>query len=149
MALNRDYIGRSFPPSEPYEVSRVKIADFADAIGDPSPLCRDRAAAQASGYPDVIAPPTCAIVITMANSSYAIMDQGLGLDYSMVVHGEQRFEHTRPLHAGDVVVAQSTITDIRDVGRNVMLTTRTEIKTTGGEQVCTALSALVERGGAG
>jgi len=148
MALNRDYAGRSFPPSEPYEVSRVKIAEFADAIGDPSPLCRDREAARAAGYPDVIAPPTFAIVITMANSSYAVMDEDLGLDYSMVVHGEQRFEHVRPLHAGDVVVAQSTITDIRDAGRNVMLTTRTDIKTTGGEHVCTALSTLVERGGA-
>ena len=96
MALNRDYIGRSFPPSEPYEVSRVKIAEFADAIGDPSPLCRDRDAARAAGYPDVIAPPTFAIVITMANSSYAVIDQDLGLDYSMVVHGEQRFEHVAP-----------------------------------------------------
>jgi acyl dehydratase len=149
MALNRDYIGRSFPLSEPYEVSRVKIAEFANAIGDPSPLCRDQAAARAAGYPDVIAPPTFAIVITMASSSYAVLDEGLGLDYSMVVHGEQRFVHARPLHAGDIVVAQSTITDIRDAGRNVMLTTRTDIKTTGGEQVCTALSTLVERGGAG
>jgi acyl dehydratase len=148
MALNRDYIGRSFPPSEPYEVSRVKIAEFANAIGDPSPLCRDRETAQAAGYPDVIAPPTFAIVITMASSSHAIMDEDLGLDYSMVVHGEQRFEHARPLHAGDVVVAQSTITDIRNAGRNAMLTTRTDIKTTGGEHVCTALSSLVERGGA-
>ena len=148
MALNRDYIGRSFPPSEPYEVSRVKIAEFATAIGDPSPLCRDRDTAQAAGYPDVIAPPTFAIVITMASSSHAIMDEDLGLDYSMVVHGVQRFEHARPLHAGDVVVAQSTITDIRNAGRNAMLTTRTDIKTTGGEHVCTALSTLVERGGA-
>ena len=149
MALNRDYIGRSFPASEPYEVSRVKIAEFADAIGEPSPLCRDRQAAQAAGYPDVIAPPTFAILITMADSSYAVMDQDLGLDYSMVLHGEQRFEHARPLHAGDAVVAQSSITDIRDAGRNVMLTTRTDITTTDGEQVCTALSTLVERGGAG
>ena len=49
MAINTDYIGRTFEPSEPYEVSRVKIAEFADAIGEPSPLCRDRAAAQAAG----------------------------------------------------------------------------------------------------
>ena len=43
-------------------------------------------------------------------------DEDLGLDYSMVVHGEQRFAHARPLHAGDVVVAQTTITDIRTPG---------------------------------
>ena len=67
MPVNPDFAGRSFPPSEPYEVSRVKIAEFAQAIGDPSPLCRDREAAQAAGYPDVIAPPTFAIVISMAS----------------------------------------------------------------------------------
>ncbi len=146
MPVNPDFTGRSFPPSEPYEVSRVKIAEFAQAIGDPSPLCRDRAAAQAAGYPDVIAPPTFAIVITMASSGHAMADEDLGLDYSMVVHGEQRFSHARPLHAGDVVVAQTTITDITPRRTMTMLTTRTDITTTGGEHVCTALSTLVERG---
>ena len=146
MPVNPDFAGRSFPPSEPYEVSRVKIAEFAQAIGDLSPLCRDQAAAQAAGYPDVIAPPTFAIVITMASSGHAMADEDLGLDYSMVVHGEQRFEHTRPLHAGDVVVAQTTITDITPRRTMTMLTTRTDITTTGGEHVCTALSTLVERG---
>jgi acyl dehydratase len=146
MPVNPDFVGRSFPPSEPYEVSRVKIAEFAQAIGDPSPLCRDREAARAAGYPDVIAPPTFAIVITMASSGHAIADEDLGLDYSMVVHGEQRFSHARPLHAGDVVVAQTTITDITPRRTMTMLTTRTDITTTGGEHVCTALSTLVERG---
>jgi acyl dehydratase len=146
MPVNPDFAGRSFPPSEPYEVSRVKITEFAQAIGDLSPLCRDRAAAQAAGYPDVIAPPTFAIVISMASSGHAMADEDLGLDYSMVVHGEQRFEHARPLHAGDVVVAQTTITNITPRRTMTMLTTRTDITTTGGEHVCTALSTLVERG---
>ena len=146
MAVNRDYAGRTFPPSEPYEVSRVKIAEFASAIGDPSPVYRDRAAARAAGHPDVIAPPTFAIVMTMASSGAAIADPGLGLNYAMVVHGEQRFEYTRPIVAGDVLTAQPTITEIRDAGRNVMLTTSTEIRDAAGELVCTALSTLVERG---
>jgi acyl dehydratase len=146
MPVNPEFAGRSFPPSEPYEVSRVKIAEFAQAIGDLSPLCRDREAAQAAGYPDVIAPPTFAIVISMASSGHAMADDDLGLDYAMVVHGEQRFSHARPLHAGDVVVAQTTITDITPRRAMTMLTTRTDITTTGGEHVCTALSTLVERG---
>jgi acyl dehydratase len=148
MPVNPDFAGRSFPPSEPYEVSRVKIAEFAQAIGDPSPLYRDREAAQAAGYPDVIAPPTFAIVISMASSGHAVLDEDLRLDYSMVVHGEQRFEHARPLHAGDVVIAQTTITEITPRRTMTMLTTRTDITTTGGEHVCTALSTLVERGAA-
>ena len=30
MAVNQDYTGRTFPPGAPYEVSRVKISEFAD-----------------------------------------------------------------------------------------------------------------------
>ena len=146
MAINRDYLGRVFGVSEPYEVSRVKIAEFADAIGDASPVYRDKAAAQAAGHPDVIAPPTFAIVISMAGSGAALGDPGLGLNYAMVVHGEQRFSYRRPIRAGDALTAQVTLTDIRDVGRNVMLTTSTEIKTVAGEHVCTAVSTIVERG---
>jgi acyl dehydratase len=146
VALNPDYVGRVFGPGEPYEVSRVKIADFADAIGEPSALCRDREAAVKAGYPDVIAPPTFVVALSMASAATVNDDPGLGLDYSMVVHGEQSFEHTRPLHAGDVVVATTTIESIRALGAMSMLTTSTDLFTVDGEHVCTAKSTLVERG---
>jgi acyl dehydratase len=149
MPVNQDFVGRSFPATKPYEVSRVKIAEFADAIGDPSPVYRDKDAAVAAGYPDVIAPPTFPIVVTMASSGAAAADPGLGLNYAMVVHGEQRFEYTRPLHAGDVVTAQSTIESIRSVGSNTLLNTRTDLQTVAGEHVCTAFSIIVERGATG
>ena len=146
MALNKEFAGRVFGPGEPYEVSRVKIAEFADAIGEPSELCRDKAAAQRAGYPDVIAPPTLAIVIAMASTASMHSEPGLGLDYSMVVHGEESFSHSRPLHAGDVVVATTTVESIRAVGAMSMLVTSTDLSTTDGEHVCTAKSTLVERG---
>jgi acyl dehydratase len=146
VAINPAYAGRTFEPSEPYEVSRVKIAEFATAIGDSSPHCRDRAAAQAAGYPDVVAPPTFAIVITAVNSARLIADPDLGVNYAMVVHGEQSFAYDRPLRAGDVVVAQTTIESIRPVRSLTTMATVTEISTVGGEHVCTAHSTLVERG---
>ena len=146
MALNPQFVGRVYGPGAPYEVSRVKIADFADAIGEPSELCRDRDAAVKAGYPDVIAPPTFAVVISMHAADEANNDPGLGLDYSMVVHGQQSFSHARPLHAGDVVVATTTIESIKSVGAMSMLVTSTDIVTVDGEHVCTAKSTLVERG---
>jgi acyl dehydratase len=146
VAINTEYIGRTYEPSEPYEVSRVKIAEFADAVGEPSPLCRDRTAAQAAGYPDVIAPPTFAIVVSSAGSSKVTSDPGLGVNYAMIVYGEQSFTHVRPLHAGDVVVSQSTIEGIRPVRSLTTLTTVTEIRTVDGEHVCTARAMLIERG---
>ena len=38
MAINPDFAGRTFPPGEPYEVSREKLREFANAIGDPNPV---------------------------------------------------------------------------------------------------------------
>jgi acyl dehydratase len=146
MPLNRDFIGRTFPPTEPYEVSRVKIQEFADAIGDVNPVYRDKEAAKAAGHPDVVAPPTFPMVFTMGGAAMAGSD--LGLNYAMVVHGEQRFEYRRPIHAGDTVVCQATITDIRAAGRNELMTVKTEITTLEGEHVCTAYNTIVERGGA-
>jgi len=146
VALNQEYVGRVFGPTEPYEVSRVKIADFADAIGEPSELCRDREAAQKAGYPDVIAPPTFAMVISMRATAEVNADPGLGLDYSMVVHGDQSFSYSRPLHAGDVVVATTTIASIKALGSTWVLVTSTDISTVDGEHVCTAKSTIVERG---
>ncbi|GAA4621277.1 MaoC family dehydratase N-terminal domain-containing protein [Actinoallomurus vinaceus] len=144
MALNRDFIGRAFPPSEPYEVTRLKIREFADAIGDLNPIYRDAEAAKSAGHPDVIAPPTFPIVISITGAG--LTDPELGLNYSMVVHGEQRFEYVRPLHAGDVVTAESKIAGIRSIGRNERLELQTVIKTVDGEHVCTAHNVIIERG---
>ncbi|MFI0405379.1 MaoC family dehydratase N-terminal domain-containing protein [Actinomadura sp. 3N508] len=144
MALNRDFIGRTFPPSEPYEVSRVKIREFADAIGDHNPIYHDQEAAKAAGYPDVIAPPTLPIIVSFGAA--ALNDPDLGLNFAMVVHGEQRFEYTRPLRAGDVVITTTTITEIKSIGNNEKLTAETEVRTVEGEMVCKSYNTIVERG---
>jgi acyl dehydratase len=146
MPMNREWIGRSFPASAPYEVSRVKIKDFADAIGDHNPVYRDRAAAEKLGHPDVIAPPTFAIVISFQMGGAVVLDPDLGLDYSRVVHGEQSFTYTRPIRAGDVLVGTPRITDITAKGRNELLTWEAVITTVDGEHVCTAVNTLVARG---
>ena len=146
MALNPDYAGRTFESPRPYQVTRVKIAEFASAIGEPSPLCVDPEAAKQAGYPDVIAPPTFAIVVAGTSTAHAVTDPGLGLNYAMVVHGEESFQHTRPLHAGDEVLAATTIERIKPIGKHTSMTMRTEITTTDGEHICTARNTLVERG---
>jgi len=146
VALNREYVGRTFQAPQPYEVTRVKVAEFATAIGEQSPYCFDPDAARKAGYPDVIAPPTFAIVIAATSNARLTHDSGLGLNYAMVVHGEQSFEYTRPLHAGDWVVARSTVEEIRPLGKHTSLTTRTDIETTDGEHVCTSRNTLIERG---
>jgi acyl dehydratase len=146
MPLNPDFVGRTYPAGEPYLVSRERIRAFADAIGDPNPAYRDVAAARALGYADVVAPPTFAIVLALSASSQVAHDPELGLDYTRVVHGEQRFAHLRPIVAGDELVVVTTVESIREAAGNDMITTRGDIATTSGEAVCIAHSLLVSRG---
>jgi acyl dehydratase len=146
MPLDQSYLGREFPPTAPYEVGREKIREFADAIGDDNPVYRDQEAARALGYPDVIAPPTFAIVVSMRSSAQVVRDPGLGLDYSKVVHGEQRFSYERPIQAGDVLRVVSSVESIRAIAGNDMLTVKGEVRTVQGELVVTAVSTLVARG---
>jgi acyl dehydratase len=148
MALDPGLVGRSYPPSAVYEVGRAKIAEFAAAIGEPDPVHRDAEAARAAGHPDVIAPPTFAIVVSLQAATSVLDDPDVALDYSRVVHGEQRFTHHRPIRAGDRLVATTTIDAVRSVGGNDLLTTRVDLATEDGEPVSTATSMLVARGGA-
>lgn len=146
MPLDQAFIGREYPPTEPYEVGREKIREFAEAIQDDSPLHRDPEAAKAAGHPDVIAPPTFAIILSMRAHDAVVADPALGLDFSRVVHGNQRFTHHRPIRAGDRLRTAVVVDDIKARAGNDFLTVRAEIGTEDGEPVCTAISTLVARG---
>jgi acyl dehydratase len=146
MALDASFIGRSYPPIEPYEVGREKIRDFALAIGDRNPAYHDPEAAKALGHPDVIAPPTFPVIVSFLASRQLIGDPVLGVDYSRVVHGEQRFAYTRPVRAGDRLTAVLTVENIRQAAGNDLLYTKIEISTVDGEPVVTAYATTVVRG---
>ena len=147
MPLNPEFVGRAYPASGTFEVGREHIRQFADAIGDPNPIYRDRAAAQAAGHPDVVAPPTFLTVLGFRfGGDSPVTDPALGLNYALVVHGEQKFELHRPVRAGDVLSGVSRVADIRAAGRNELMTMVTEVTDVAGERVATTTSTLVSRG---
>jgi acyl dehydratase len=146
MPLNKALIGREYEPSSPYEVGREKIRDFAAAIDDRNPIYHDEAAAKAAGYPDIIAPPTFLTTLGFKFGPQVVGDPELGLNYSMVVHGEQEFELLRPVRPGDVLVGKPKIIDISARGKNEFLTYEASIETTSGEKVAVARSIIVSRG---
>ena len=145
MALDASYIGRTYPPRAVYEVGREKIREFADAIGDPNPVYRDASAAKALGHPDVVAPPTFPIAITWPAAAQVIHDPELGLDFSRVVHGDQKFTYARPIHADDRLLVTVVVDDITSRAGNDFLTIRTEVTTADGEPVVTTYAKLVVR----
>jgi len=146
MALNEAFVGRSFTYPGTYLVGREKVREFAASIGDAGPASHDVAAAQALGYRDVVAPPTFAIVLALRASTAVVMDPQLGLDYTRVVHGEQAFDHSRPIVAGDELSIVTTIESVRKAAGNDIIATVGHVTDSDGNLVLTTRSVLVSRG---
>jgi acyl dehydratase len=147
MAVNASFTGRTYPATAPYSVGREKIREFAEAVGAEDVVHTDQRQARARGYRDVIASPTFAVLIAQQCDMQLIADPEAGIDFSRVVHAEQRFVHHRPITAGDEIVGVLTVDSVKEVGGHAMVTTRSELSTTEGEPVCTATSTIVIRGG--
>ena len=73
--LNPDLVGRTFTSADSVTVTKEAIANFAYVIGETNLE---------------IAPPTFSITITLDQSQKLLQDSGL--DWTRVVHGDQRFE---------------------------------------------------------
>lgn len=148
MPLNLAIEGTTYPPTAPYLVGREKVREFARAVGATDGPSIDLDAARALGHADLVAPPTFPVVVQQAALDALIADEQAGLDFSKVVHGDQRFTHERPVVAGDELTGTMTITSIKTLGGNAMLTSTTEMHDADGALVVTAISTLVVRGDA-
>ncbi len=145
--VNPDIQGRAYPPTESYQVGREKVREFARAVLSSASIHHDPEAARAAGYADVVAPPTFAVVVQESTLQQLLADPEAGIDFSRVVHGDQRFSYTRPIVAGDELTATLTVASVKQLGGHSMVTASSEIVDADGAHVVTALSTLVVRGG--
>jgi acyl dehydratase len=141
--VNPDLVGRAFAPTAPYLVGREKVREFARAVFATDPQHTDPAAARALGYADVVAPPTFAMVIQDLTLQQLLAEPDAGIALERTIHAEQRFRYTRPIVAGDELVAQLSITGVRAVGAGAMVTSEAEITDAAGAHVVTATSILL------
>jgi acyl dehydratase len=144
--VNPSVEGRVYPPTDPYLVGREKVREFARAVFAGHPTHFDPQAARAAGYADVIAPTTFPIVVTAATLEQLLADEEAGVDFTRVVHGDQRFSYSRPIVAGDELTATMTITSVKSIGGHSMVTSESAITDATGAHVVTATSTLVVRG---
>ncbi len=152
MAINADFAGREYPATAPYSVGREKIREFAAAVGSTHPVHHDLVAARGVGYPDLVAPPTFAVVVAQRAEAQLIEDPAAGIDFSRVVHADERFTHHRPIVAGDELVTVLHVDSIVERAGLAMVTTRCEILAQAGDDagertpVATVTSTLAVRG---
>lgn len=146
MAVNPALEGRTLAPADAYLVGREKIREFARAVLATNQINLDVSAAQAAGYADLVAPPTFPIVVQEKTLAQLLAEPDAGIDFSRIVHGDQRFAYTRPIVAGDELTAQLTVSAIKSLGGHTMITAVSEITDQTGAHVVTATSTLVVRG---
>jgi acyl dehydratase len=147
--VDESFVGRELPPSPPYQVGRERIRDFATAIGELSPLCHDVAAARAAGHPDLVAPPSFPVVFTMPRIELFLREPGFGWRFEGTVHGDQKIEFSRPIHAGDELVTVLTVASLRTRAGTHMLTLACAVATADGDPVCTTEALLLSQEDAG
>ena len=125
--LNPELIGHTFKGEGFVKVSQDSINSFAAALGENN---------------TEVAPPTFSISITLEQSQKLLQDSGL--DWTRVVHGEQKFEIFRPIVAGDEFICSSTIETHRVVAGNEIVSVRSDLHS-GDELVVSTWSTLVVR----
>lgn len=134
MRISEAHVGRTYPPTEPYLVSREKIAEFAAALGDDNPAYAGQ---------DAVAPPTFAAVLSARAWGAMFADPELDVALHRTIHGDQKFTWARPLRAGDEVTATLTIGSVRLRGNSAIIGVTVDL-TAGGETVCTSASTLFQ-----
>lgn len=143
--VNAAVAGKTYARTEPYLVGREKIREFAKAVFA-GPASLDLEAAQANGHPDLVAPPTFAVLIQERSLATVLADPEAGIDFSRVVHGDQRFSFERPILAGDLLTSELTVASVKSLGGNSMVSFETKIFDADDALVATAISTLVVRG---
>ncbi|CAN2216575.1 (3R)-hydroxyacyl-ACP dehydratase subunit HadA [Candidatus Nanopelagicaceae bacterium] len=127
--LSPDSVGRTFAGTESITVSQSEIDAFCAVIGETD---------------TTVAPPTFSIRITLDQSQSLLSNPEIGLDWTRVVHGDQKFDIKRPIKAGDTFTCSSTIESARVAAGNEIVTVRSDLFS-GTELVVSTWSTLVVR----
>ncbi len=144
-------------------VERGHVAQFADAVKDPSPLYRDARAVAAAGLAGIPAPPTYPFVMSnfgrypelqldespqgnpVVTALGPLMSKG-----GLILHGEQEFTYRRPVLAGDVLVGEGKVADAYQKESKGHTMTFVVVETVwrdrdSGEEVCTSRMNVIHR----
>jgi acyl dehydratase len=95
----------------PIEIEKEMVRQFAAAISETNPVHFDVAAARAAGHPNILAPPTFGFTINNFHPQPFNFVK-LGLKVDQVLHAEQKFVYSAPIHVGDTIRVRGRITDV-------------------------------------
>ena len=127
--INPDSVGRTFVGADLVTVKQSEIDAFAAVIGETDTS---------------VAPPTFSIRVSLSQYKSILTQPDIGVDWTRLVHGDQKFEIYRPVVANDVFKCSATIETLRVVAGNEIISVRSDLHN-GSELVVTTWSTLVVR----
>ena len=128
--INPDSVGRTFNGADLITVTQSEIDAFAAVIGE---------------LETSVAPPTFSIRISLSQYESILTQPEIGVDWTRLVHGDQKFEIHRPIVAGDTFTCSATIETLRVAAGNEIISVRSDLHS-GSELVVSCWSTLVVRG---
>ena len=127
--LSPDSVGRTFAGADAITITQSEIDSFAAVIGESDTS---------------FAPPTFTIRISLNQFQEILTKPEIGLDWSRLVHGDQKFEIFAPVKAGDTLSCSATIESYRQVAGNEIVSVRSDLHR-DGSLVISSWSTLVVR----
>src|SRR5690606_4302626 len=111
--IDKSFIGSKFGPYK-IHVEKWQLKFFAKAIGEENSIYFDEHAARNAGFPSIPAPPTFGFTIKMKIPDPMSYLTNMGVGIGQILHGEQLFEHSALIFAGDCITVEDQLIDIYD-----------------------------------
>jgi acyl dehydratase len=144
MPLNKDLVGKHYPPSTS-EATLDAMQNYARAYNDDNRAFFD--GARAGG---IVAPPMYTVVALWPSILAVVGDPDLKVDVVRLLHGEQDMEFMRPILPGDRITATARVASIETRATGETLIIEIDAINQNGEKVNrTLFNAFIRAGGRG
>jgi acyl dehydratase len=148
MSFASDIIGTHYRYPDYYLVGREKIREYAKAIQSDNPLHFSVEAAQAAGYPNVVAPLTFIAIPGRQVQLDIFRNFDVGINLARVIHRDQKITYHRPICAGDKLYFDSWLDSVIESHGTVISELRSEVTDADGKPVMTTVVTMIGESGA-
>jgi len=138
-------VGKEQEP-EVWEVGKEHIKWFAQAIGDPNPLWRDKAFAEKTRYKNIIGPPLYLIDVGLVK----LVDRLVEMDPLRAnINGGTEIEYFKPIEAGDTITTVAKLASAEEkkgkTGSLTFLVVEVKYTNQKGELVAICRNTFIHR----
>ena len=145
MPVNQSFVGRVYPPTAPYRVSREKIREFARAVKDDHRAHHDEEAAKESGYDGLIASLTFLAVAGRKVQAEIFNQFDVPINISAVIgKAQMTVAQLLKLGSGSVLELDRKVGEAIDIYVNNRLVARGEVVMVDDNRLGVTMTEIVK-----